>query len=119
MYSRFPHFFAARPISWSPRQTGRAVNVKKGQFVAPLDMKHTVAKITDSGNNRVFLTERGSSFGYNNLVVDMRSLAILRGWPRWFLTEPTRCKLLQPPMESPEASRSSSRSSPAPPWQRG
>ena len=59
-------------------QTGRAVNVKKGQFVAPLDMKHTVEKITDSGNNRVFLTERGSSFGYNNLVVDMRSLSILR-----------------------------------------
>jgi len=59
--------------------TGRAVNVKKGQFVAPLDMKHTVEKITDSGNNKVFLTERGSSFGYNNLVVDMRSLAILRG----------------------------------------
>jgi 2-dehydro-3-deoxyphosphooctonate aldolase (KDO 8-P synthase) len=59
-------------------QTGRAVNVKKGQFVAPLDMKHTVEKITESGNDRVFLTERGSSFGYNNLVVDMRSLAILR-----------------------------------------
>jgi 2-dehydro-3-deoxyphosphooctonate aldolase (KDO 8-P synthase) len=59
-------------------QTGRAVNVKKGQFVAPLDMKHTVEKITDSGNSRVFLTERGSSFGYSNLVVDMRSLAILR-----------------------------------------
>lgn len=58
--------------------TGRAVNVKKGQFVAPWDMKHTVEKITASGNERVFLTERGSSFGYNNLVVDMRSLAIMR-----------------------------------------
>ncbi|HVJ08270.1 MAG TPA: 3-deoxy-8-phosphooctulonate synthase [Acidisarcina sp.] len=58
--------------------TGRAVNVKKGQFVAPWDMKHAVEKITESGNQRVFLTERGASFGYNNLVVDMRSLPILR-----------------------------------------
>jgi 2-dehydro-3-deoxyphosphooctonate aldolase (KDO 8-P synthase) len=58
--------------------TGKAVNVKKGQFVAPGDMAHTVEKITASGNPRVFLTERGSSFGYNNLVVDMRSLAIMR-----------------------------------------
>lgn len=59
-------------------KTGRAVNVKKGQFVAPWDMRHTVEKITSSGNDRVFLTERGSSFGYNNLVVDMRSLSIMR-----------------------------------------
>jgi 2-dehydro-3-deoxyphosphooctonate aldolase (KDO 8-P synthase) len=59
-------------------KTGRSVNVKKGQFVAPWDMQHTVEKITSSGNDRVFLTERGSSFGYNNLVVDMRSLAIMR-----------------------------------------
>jgi 2-dehydro-3-deoxyphosphooctonate aldolase (KDO 8-P synthase) len=58
--------------------TGRAVNVKKGQFVAPGDMAHTVEKITVSGNSRVFLTERGSSFGYHNLVVDMRSLSIMR-----------------------------------------
>lgn len=58
--------------------TGRAVNVKKGQFVAPGDMKHAVEKVTDSGNSRVFLTERGTTFGYNNLVVDMRSLAIMR-----------------------------------------
>lgn len=61
-------------------KTGRAINVKKGQFVAPWDMRHAVAKIRDSGNDRVFLTERGSSFGYNNLVVDMRSLAIMRGF---------------------------------------
>ncbi len=60
-------------------QTGRAVNVKKGQFVAPWDMRHTVEKIKGSGNDRVFLTERGTTFGYNNLVVDMRSLAIMRG----------------------------------------
>jgi 2-dehydro-3-deoxyphosphooctonate aldolase (KDO 8-P synthase) len=59
-------------------ETGRAVNVKKGQFVAPGDMKHAVEKVTDSGNSRVFLTERGTTFGYNNLVVDMRSLAIMR-----------------------------------------
>jgi 2-dehydro-3-deoxyphosphooctonate aldolase (KDO 8-P synthase) len=59
-------------------RTGRAINVKKGQFVAPWDMKHTVEKVISTGNKRVFLTERGSSFGYNNLVVDMRSLAIMR-----------------------------------------
>lgn len=59
-------------------KTGRAVNVKKGQFVAPQDMKHAVEKVTESGNSRVFLTERGTTFGYNNLVVDMRSLAIMR-----------------------------------------
>lgn len=59
-------------------KTGRAVNVKKGQFVAPGDMKHAVEKVTESGNSRIFLTERGTTFGYNNLVVDMRSLAIMR-----------------------------------------
>ena len=59
-------------------RTGRAVNVKKGQFVAPWDMKHAVEKIKESGNPRVSLTERGASFGYNNLVVDMRSLPIMR-----------------------------------------
>jgi len=58
--------------------SGRAVNIKKGQFVAPLDMRHVVEKCRDAGNTQVFLTERGSSFGYNNLVVDMRSLAIMR-----------------------------------------
>src|ERR1700731_207276 len=61
-------------------QTGRAINVKKGQFVAPNDMRHAVQKLRDSGNDRVFLTERGASFGYNNLVVDMRSLPIMRGF---------------------------------------
>jgi 2-dehydro-3-deoxyphosphooctonate aldolase (KDO 8-P synthase) len=59
-------------------QTGRAINVKKGQFVAPWDMRHAVEKVRDSGNSRVSLTERGASFGYNNLVVDMRALPILR-----------------------------------------
>jgi len=61
-------------------RTGRAVNVKKGQFVAPWDMRHAVEKIASTGNTRAFLTERGASFGYNNLVVDMRSLAIMRGF---------------------------------------
>ena len=56
----------------------RAVNIKKGQFVSPWDMRHAVEKVRESGNNNIFLTERGSSFGYNNLVVDMRSLAIMR-----------------------------------------
>lgn len=58
--------------------SGRAVNIKKGQFVAPSDMRHAVEKCRDAGNSQVFLTERGASFGYNNLVVDMRSLAIMR-----------------------------------------
>ena len=58
--------------------SGRVVNIKKGQFVAPWDMRHAVEKCRDAGNSQVFLTERGASFGYNNLVVDMRSLAIMR-----------------------------------------
>lgn len=59
-------------------KTGRAVNIKKGQFVAPWDMRYAVEKVAGTGNTRIFLTERGFSFGYNNLVVDMRALAILR-----------------------------------------
>jgi 2-dehydro-3-deoxyphosphooctonate aldolase (KDO 8-P synthase) len=58
-------------------KTGRAVNVKKGQFVAPWDMAHAVGKITGAGNRNVLLTERGASFGYNTLVSDMRALPIL------------------------------------------
>ena len=58
--------------------TERVVNIKKGQFVSPWDMRHAVEKCRTAGNDRVFVTERGSSFGYNNLVVDMRSLAIMR-----------------------------------------
>ncbi len=60
--------------------TGRAVNVKKGQFMAPWDMRGAAEKVRAEGNERLLLTERGASFGYNNLVVDMRSLAILRGF---------------------------------------
>jgi len=58
--------------------SGRAVNIKKGQFMSPWDMRNAVEKCRDAGNTQVFLTERGASFGYNNLVVDMRSLAIMR-----------------------------------------
>ncbi|OLC93468.1 MAG: 3-deoxy-8-phosphooctulonate synthase [Acidobacteria bacterium 13_1_40CM_4_58_4] len=56
----------------------RAVNIKKGQFVSPWDMRHVMDKCHTAGNDKVFITERGTSFGYNNLVVDMRSLAIMR-----------------------------------------
>jgi 2-dehydro-3-deoxyphosphooctonate aldolase (KDO 8-P synthase) len=59
-------------------KTGRAVNVKKGQFVAPWDMQHPVEKVRSTGNERVFLTERGASFGYNTLVVDYRALPTMR-----------------------------------------
>ncbi len=64
-------------------RTGRIVNIKKGQFVAPLDFRLAAEKVASTGNDRILLTERGTTFGYNNLVVDMRSLAILRGfgWP--------------------------------------
>ena len=60
-------------------KTGRVVKVKKGQFLAPWDMANVVAKITESGNPNVLVTERGSSFGYNTLVVDMRALPIMAG----------------------------------------
>lgn len=60
-------------------KTGKVISVKKGQFLAPWDMEHAVAKIKQSGNDKVLLTERGASFGYNNLVVDMRSIPIMRG----------------------------------------
>jgi 2-dehydro-3-deoxyphosphooctonate aldolase (KDO 8-P synthase) len=61
-------------------QTGRVVNIKKGQFLAPDDMKHAIAKVTTAGNARVIVTERGTSFGYHNLVVDMRAFPIMRGF---------------------------------------
>ncbi len=64
-------------------KTGRVINVKKGQFMAPWDMKNVVAKIESTGNDKIVLTERGVSFGYNTLVVDMRSLPIMKqtGYP--------------------------------------
>jgi 2-dehydro-3-deoxyphosphooctonate aldolase (KDO 8-P synthase) len=59
-------------------RTGKAVNVKKGQFMAPWDMRHVVTKMTEVGNDRLLLTERGASFGYNNLVSDMRSIPLMQ-----------------------------------------
>ncbi len=58
-------------------RTGRAVNIKKGQFLAPGDMQHAAGKVLETGNNRILLTERGSMFGYHNLIVDMRALRIM------------------------------------------
>ena len=67
----------------SAGETGKAVNVKKGQFLAPEDMKYVIDKIESTGNKKIMLTERGTTFGYNNLVVDMRSLVIMKelGYP--------------------------------------
>jgi 2-dehydro-3-deoxyphosphooctonate aldolase (KDO 8-P synthase) len=64
-------------------KTGRVVNIKKGQFLAPNDMRHAIDKVTGAGNTNVIVTERGFSFGYNNLVVDMRAFPMLRalGYP--------------------------------------
>jgi len=64
-------------------ETGRVVNIKKGQFLAPNDMRHAIAKVTSTGNHSVTLTERGVTFGYNNLVVDMRAFPMMRalGYP--------------------------------------
>ena len=59
-------------------KTGRVVNIKKGQFLAPDEVKHAIAKVTDAGNPRVIVTERGTSFGYHNLVVDMRAFPMMR-----------------------------------------
>ena len=64
-------------------ESGRVVNIKKGQFLAPNDIRHVIGKVESTGNKQILLTERGSSFGYNNLVADMRSLLIMRetGYP--------------------------------------
>src|SRR5574340_568786 len=64
--------------TWQAEPAGRAVDVKKGQFLAPRDMRHAVAKCHEAGNENVLLTERGASFGYGNLVVDMRALPMMR-----------------------------------------
>ena len=60
-------------------KSGKIINIKKGQFLAPKDMKYAAAKVSYNGNNKILLTERGSSFGYHNLVVDMRGLVIMKG----------------------------------------
>lgn len=64
-------------------ESGRVVNIKKGQFLAPWDMRHVIEKVESTGNRKILLTERGASFGYNNLVADFRSLLIMRqfGYP--------------------------------------
>jgi 2-dehydro-3-deoxyphosphooctonate aldolase (KDO 8-P synthase) len=64
-------------------ETGKVVNIKKGQFLAPWDMERAIEKVVSTGNRKILLTERGTSFGYNNLVVDMRSLAVMKqfGFP--------------------------------------
>ena len=64
----------------SAGKTGKGVNVKKGQFLAPWDMANVVEKLESTGNKKIFLTERGTTFGYNNLVSDMRSLVIMKQW---------------------------------------
>jgi 2-dehydro-3-deoxyphosphooctonate aldolase (KDO 8-P synthase) len=61
-------------------KSGRAVNIKKGQFVSPWEIKHALEKVASTGNQNILVTERGSSFGYNNLVVDMRAFPIMRGF---------------------------------------
>ena len=61
-------------------KTGAVINIKKGQFLAPWDMKNVIAKVTDNGNDKVLVTERGASFGYNTLISDMRSLPIMAGF---------------------------------------
>jgi 2-dehydro-3-deoxyphosphooctonate aldolase (KDO 8-P synthase) len=70
------------PLSFAGR-TGKAVNIKKGQFLAPSDMKQAAEKVKETGNTNILLTERGTTFGYHNLVVDIRSLPIMRslGYP--------------------------------------
>ena len=70
-------------LVWAAAKTGKAINVKKGQFLAPWDMKNVIKKVEEAGNTNLMLTERGASFGYNTLVTDMRGLAIMRelGYP--------------------------------------
>lgn len=70
-------------LVYAAAQTGRTVNVKKGQFLAPWDMKNVIKKVEEAGNHNIMLTERGASFGYNTLVTDMRGLAVMRelGYP--------------------------------------
>jgi 2-dehydro-3-deoxyphosphooctonate aldolase (KDO 8-P synthase) len=72
-------------------RTGKAVNVKKGQFLSPWDMRHAVEKIESTGNKNILLTERGASFGYGNLVVDMRSFAIMRQFGVPIVHDATHC----------------------------
>jgi len=94
--------------------TGRPVNIKKGQFMAPDDMRRAVEKAASTGNERVTVTERGTSFGYHNLVVDMRSIAMMQadGIP----VIPTPCSCRAPPARRPAACGSTPNRLPAPRW---
>lgn len=67
-------------LLYTAAKTGKVINVKKGQFMAPRDMQNVVMKLLEAGNQKILLTERGASFGYNNLVVDMRSFPIMRSF---------------------------------------
>src|SRR5688572_3763661 len=81
---QIPAFLSRRTdLSAAAARTGAVVNIKKGQFLAPRDMRHVIDKVTATGNQRVLVTERGVSFGYNNLVVDVRAFPMLRefGYP--------------------------------------
>lgn len=76
-------------LTLAAAQTGKPINVKKGQFLAPQDMKNVINKIEGGGNHQILLTERGTFFGYHNLVVDMRSLQIMRGLGYPVIIDPT------------------------------
>ena len=90
-------------------RSGRVVNIKKGQFMAPWDMKGVMEKAASTGNRSLIVTERGFSFGYNNLVVDMRSFPTLRsfGFPSCS-TSPTACSAREASGTAPAARRTSS-----------
>ena len=78
---QIPPFSRARPTCWLPPQRPRrAENVTKGQFLAPWDMEHVAAKLSATGNPSLLLCERGTSFGYNTLVSDLRGLPIMKRW---------------------------------------
>ena len=84
MFYRYQRFCVDRPICcWPLAPPGSPINIKKGQFLAPWDIKHAAAKIASTGNEQILLCERGASFGYNTLVVDMRALPIMArtGYP--------------------------------------
>ncbi len=81
MFCRFPAFLCRQTdLLAACAGSGRAVNVKKGQFLSPHDAKNIVDKLRSAGGEKILLTERGASFGYNNLVVDFRSFPIMRGF---------------------------------------
>ena len=96
-------------------RTNRVINIKKGQFVAPQDIHHAAEKVASAGNSRIVLTERGSSFGYNNLVVDMRGLKVMAGsrFGLWSSMRHTASSCRAEEARLQAASRSSSN-----PWRR-